>query len=512
MDYQIGLPQCGAVTLAPYAGNVENDRGYRQTEPTPFIAQFTYTGIVRTRSNIRDPIFENNIVTTTTPIRVSAPELLLDTLTTIELNSGEELVYRIENVPSEETLIATLISSGGDAAFHDLFLRYNKAPTGYAHDAFSQMGLSSDQRAVMRNTRFGTYYLRIESSGFNTERYRVRVLVRVARFEILNVAPFTAAPLGNVTLLFSGTVFGYYLEASLMSAANPGTVCTASRVYWFNSEQVYATFDITNYPAGMYTAQLTNTMTGAVTQLARSFEIAQGVPGQVAARLLLPGTLSIRGRSRGTITVLVANRGNTDILIPLMKLSTGGRSIIQLVDGTFTTGFSSEVNFLPNPNSGPAGILPPGVTAQVRFNLILASGGRTRIRDPIRLSYIENPEDQHDYVNMKDDLRPSTIEPRAWDIIWQNFMSSVGTTWGSLNRRVSEVATELSMFGRKIHTIESVVDYLLQMADGHLTGFYLSGHSVRGGDLFIALCVVLKTLQEILWLILKILKKKELTQ
>jgi len=89
-----------------------------------------------------------------------APTLLLDNPTPIDLETGDETVYKIENIPGERTLVATL-SVNGVVVYHDLFLRHRKPPTGYDYDAFSQKALSSNQTAVVRNTRAGTYYLRI---------------------------------------------------------------------------------------------------------------------------------------------------------------------------------------------------------------------------------------------------------------------------------------------------------------------------------------------------------------
>ena len=60
------------------------------TEATPFIAQQDYSGIVRTRSNVRDPNLENNVKSTVMPLSVNAPTLLLDIPTSIGLEAGSE--------------------------------------------------------------------------------------------------------------------------------------------------------------------------------------------------------------------------------------------------------------------------------------------------------------------------------------------------------------------------------------------------------------------------------------
>lgn len=466
-DNQLGDPQCNAIYISPYQGNLANDQSFTLTEGTPFIAQQDYTGIVRTRSNIRDPNLENNIGSTVMPLSVSAPNLLLDDPTAIDLETGDETVYKIENIPGERTLVATL-SVNGVAVYHDLFLRHRKPPTGYDYDAFSQKALSSNQTAVVRNTRAGTYYLRIESSGREIQNYQVQVLVKIARFEILDISPHTAAPLGDVTIFFSGTVFGYFVDASLFSAANPTDVYTASNVYWFNSEEVYATFDASELPAGMYTVKLTDTTTGAAAQLNNSLEVAPGIPGQLSVLVRPPRPL--RAGASGRISLYISNTGNTDILTPLMTLQTRGSALVRLLDENSLADYATELNFLPLPTSGPGGILPPGASTQAYFDVM----PRHNLvqRESVQFSHVEDTQstEPHPYLEQKSELKLPGVPDHVWDVVWQNFLDSVGETWGSLHNRISQIATELSLVQKKVFFLDDIVSYLLQVADGFLTG------------------------------------------
>lgn len=438
------------------------------TKATPFIAQQDYSGIVRTRSNIRDPNLANNVKSTVMPLSVNAPSLTLDISTSIDLEAGGEKVYKIDNIPGESTLIATLSVNEGITAYHDLFLRYKNPPTGYDYDAFSQKALSSNQTAVVRNTRSGTYYLRVESSGSEMQRYQVQVLVKIARFEILDISPRMAAPLGTVTIFFSGTVFGYFVEASLIRMTNPTEMYTASNVYWFNSEEVYATFNASTLPAGMYAAKLTDTTTGAVTQLNNSFEITQGIPGQLSVLVTPPRQL--RAGATGRISLYVHNTGNTDILTPLMTLQTGGNSLVRQLDESISTDYATEVNFLPLPTKGPGGILPPGASSQIYFDVIPRAGFEGR--DIVRFSRIQDTQksEPHAYLEQKSELKPPDVPENVWEFIWQNFLNSVGKTWGSLHERVSKIVTELSLVQKKVFSIDEIISYQLQVANGFLTG------------------------------------------
>ncbi len=174
------------------------------------------------------------------------------------------------------------MSSEQELVYHDLYLRHNQAPTGSNHDAFSQFSLSSHQQAVVRHTRSGNYYLRIES--FTNSRvqtiYNANVLVKIARFEIMKIAPDSAAPLGNVTIKMSGTVLGYYTSAYLVSITT-GIAYKAQKLYWFSSESVYATFYISEMGLGNYSLRLVDNYSGQEEQLNNSFIIVNGIAGQL---------------------------------------------------------------------------------------------------------------------------------------------------------------------------------------------------------------------------------------
>lgn len=467
-DLQVGDTQCGTIQVQAFEGNPANDESFSQSVATPFLAQQDYTGIVRTRTNIQDLNLENNIGLSDTQLTIIAPSLVLDNPTEITLNPSEQVVFRVDNVPVEETLVATVItlSPGDDSPFHDIFLRFGQPPTGAEHDAFSQNARSTDQRAVVRNTKMGTYYIRIESFGRETQPYQISVLVKIARFEILGLEPSEASPLGNVTLRFSGTLFGNNLQASLVRDAIPAMICNALKYYWFSSEEVYATFDMSTIELGNYTATLTNGLTGSSVNISNSFRVAEGIPGQLSVSVRRPGAL--RAGTTGRLEISIQNSGNTDILTPMMTLQSQGNVRLHYLDESNAAPPTSEVFFLPLPSRGPAGIIPPGGTAHVIFQVIPNAGFSGR--EAIQLSYIEEDEEPHVYVNSRDSLRPTDVPEEIWDEIWLNFLESMGTVWATFHRRVSEVATEYSLAQKKVYSIDEIVNYQLRLAYGYLTG------------------------------------------
>ena len=464
-DYEVGLPQCGTLSINPHNNNDRNDRTFSRSAMVPFIAQHDYYGIVRTRTNIRDPSLTNNIGVSETLLEINAPSITLGVPATLNLVPNSIQVYKVDNVPEDATLVCTLATEEL-SLYHELFLRYDDPPTGFDFDAYSQFPLSSSQRAIVRHSREGTYYVRVESSFSKalTLQYSAELLVKVAQFEILDVSPHSAAPQGNVTVHITGTEFDYYLSASLINSAG-NVEFTSIRLYWFSSESVYATFDIQGVSYGNYSIQLTNIKTGTIANHNNSFSVVQGVPGHLSVNIISP-----RGLRRGTtaeINIYLQNIGNTDILAPLLFLKTSRSILLRLVDDKSTES-SHQLHIIGIPESGPGGILAPGATSSLMFQMIATP--QFVGNAPLQLETFDSSNQSHDYLTQKLSLRPQAIPTEVWDVIWNNFLSSVGSTRQSFQQRVSEIASELSLTGRKVYSVNEIVNYQLKVAYGLLSG------------------------------------------
>lgn len=466
-DHELGLPQCGRITLNAFGNNIRNDQMYSRHAVAPFIAQREYYGVVRTRTNIRDPNLGNNIGSSSSLVEIKAPSITLDRLTTITLDPSDIQVFQIEGIPGDETLVATLTTEERNI-YHDLFLRYKQPPTGAEHDAFSQFSRSFNQRVVVRHSKSGTYYLRMES--FNnrgtTSRYSVEILVKIARFEILSIEPVTAAPLGNVTIKMAGTVFSYFSSASLVSLSGDMAI-QSSKVYWFTSESVYATFDLSGADKGIYSVRLTDEKSSSIAQLNNSFTIAAGIPGRLTVNAQLPRRL--RDGETGDFLVSLQNSGNTDLLTPHLVLVSRDSIHFRLLDDFGPKGFSEQIDFLGLPLEGPGGILPPGTSTHITFRVAQITPGENRAIFSIKTE--TNASAPHAFFDKKYSLQPSFIySNEIWDTIWENFIRSVGTTQRSFQQRLSEVAIELSLIGKRIYSVQELVQYQLEIAYGLLSG------------------------------------------
>lgn len=466
-DFEIGVPQCGPVTINGFQNNVQNDRSFARAAMVPFIANGGYYGLVRTRTNIRDPDLSNNVGVTSSLIQINAPVLVLGRRTTITLEPGDVRLFQIPAVPGSEALIANLSADDELHIYHDLYLRFKEAPNGAEHDAFSQFALSADQRAVVRHTIAGTYYLLVESftNTQATSSYSVDILVRIAQFEIHGVSPVSAAPIGNATLKITGTVISYFTYALLLNSSGD-QVLEPTKMYWFNSETVYATFDITGMPFGNYSVRLVDDKSGQMVQLNNSFAVVMGVPGRLGLHIESPRTLRVG--AMGDIVLRLQNIGNTDMLSPHLVLVSGDNTQFQLIDQAGPIDFDEQLDFLGIPLEGPGGILPPGAASLITFRAAQTISRPNRARFSFKIH--NNLSAPHPYVDSKSSLRPQAIPAEVWEKIWANFIRSVGTTRGSMLQRLSEVATEFSLVGKKVHSVQDLVMYQLRVSYGLLSG------------------------------------------
>ena len=478
MDSQVGDSLCGTITIAPENINAKSFR--LDTEVPITIPSRIYRGIVRTRTNIRDTNLNNNIAIAGSILNITSIMMQLDTVIKIKLRPGQEKVFQISNVPAAKTLVAR-VTQLNSFSLIDLFFNFNVPPTGYRFDAFSQYPFSANQTAILPNTQGGTYYLRIVSLDFEEQQdkeFEVDVIVKIAKFEILSIQPTSASPLGNVTVHFTGSLFGYDLEAYLFEQMTPLST-KALAVFRFSSIEAYATFNITGAPLGTYSVRLTDLATNESTHLMDVFEIVTGIRGKAAVSMSAPRTIRVGGNGR--ISILLKNTGNTDVPIPIMSLRTSGKSVVHFDNEDFNA--APQTNFIALPSKGPGGILPPKAISSI--SLELQSLGNVPLTELIHLSAVPDSQEPHSYVNKKNTLKPSNIPKDIWDLIWSNFISSIGNTWSSLRYRISDISNELVHSGKIIHSLDELLDFQLKIADGFLTGTYIHTPYVNTQTLYV---------------------------
>jgi hypothetical protein len=259
---------------------------------------------------------------------------------------------------------------------------------------------------------------------------------------------------------------------------------------------------------------------GDVSELADDFEMQPEAQAKLEMRLTVPSAL---GRhATATFILEYANTGNAAMPAPLLVLKGSERPFLTLhnnivTEGFWTSaqpaGFSDSVQFLGSGSS--PGILQPGESRRVPIyyaglqtpwtwnpTVQFCTGVLPASRDlhfepnynaacdsllgppmapaggSLKSAKSADAQAEHgsaspfdlsvDWPTLKQQMRPPSISPEAWDILWANFISQVGTTWYDYTRMLD---ANLAYLGRLVRVndatdISRLLTFEFLKADG----------------------------------------------
>ncbi|XP_048590560.1 uncharacterized protein LOC116611783 isoform X3 [Nematostella vectensis] len=462
-DTAVGRPKCDWVSLSPYNGGATGDASYSIKSPLSIVAPGTYRGLVKSRSNIRDMFPDNNIKTGPSNLNISYPTLELGKC---QMVTSLKEVFVVPDVPVDETLIVTSSAKNNETT-QFIYLRHGKPATSNAHDAGPRLTLSAYQEAVVESTRAGDYFVLLRKSDVSGQAVHATVCAKIAKFEISRVLPGRVAPFGVSTLQVQGSLFAWKSEAYLCGS---NTTLKALEIYRSSSSVVFITFNFTGIDVGhVFSLRLIDVYTSKSAYLNDSLTIVNGIPGKIS--MVLNSPRAFRAGEEGFITLNYQNVGDTDIVSPTSLFTVdGGTEGRLLQEGTIPGEYSQIILFLAQPLEGPAGILPPRAYGQVTFRVRQIKGSPATGQSSLNVDYVISSSEPHMFLNSSDDFRPGHLPEWAWAPVWRNFLSSVGKTQRSLNERLGSAATAMSVLGRRIVSVDELVRFQVNLANGKQYG------------------------------------------
>ena len=394
----------------------------------PGVAPGDYYLIVRTDvlNNVRESDENNNqLVSTSTISMASVPALSIGVPATSTIANGEDAYYAVTLQAGEELTVTSNFGASDAAQF---YLRYGALPTQSQFDQVYGTAVDEKQELTVPTTQNGVYYVLVHGVSGAGAGTAYTIEAQTVSYGISSVSPAYGSNAGKTTVVVSGAQLNARDQISLQRS---GGSLAASQQWWVNSSTVWATFDLAGLTPGQY--DVVSTQDGNVSTLSGGFTVNTGPVGALQVHVLPPGT--VKPESTNTVTVQYTNIGNTDIPAPLLEVTATNNALLQ---GVGQSGFSSDqVEVLGINNSGPAGILPPGVTGQITLNYqspgsqgifqvtatpislpvapTLIGGGdevavNTGTPTPIDWSFLTND-------------RPASIAPGAWTVIVNNFLA-----------------------------------------------------------------------------------------
>lgn len=298
----------------------------------------------------------------------------------------------------------------------------------------------------------------------------------LAESQPLLVNGVTPASYGNgqqATLTIQGAGFSADCQVSLVQGA---TVFEPASTDIISSEKIDAVFDLTPVPAGQYQIRVNR---GA--ELAQApFEVVAGGAAKLETNLIVPS--AVGRHAPAEIYIEYSNVGTAAMPAPLLVLTGTERPIMHIlemgsllplnerVQGFFTetmpSGWGNSVQFLASGQR--AGILQPGEHGRIT---VAYAGLQTPWSWAPNVQFSLGVIDAKstatvDWAGMKTAMRPESITEDAWDVLWGNFVSQTGSTWGDYVRKMDDNAVYLDKLGLNLPAIQDLLGFEFARADG----------------------------------------------
>jgi RHS repeat-associated protein len=448
------------------------------------------------KTNSRGEVFEglnssNNRSVSATSVDLDLTALTLDgaTLSSQFTSVGHSYWYKIHPGAGKDVSVSLKLS--GNSGTVQLYIGQGYMPDPQHHDIKSSEWNSATATALIPGSTTQTYYIMATVGSMTGASCDFALAAKSVAFSLTSVKPGTVSNSGSATFELGG---GQLNSNARYLLVGPNSLTLASTAIFFdNPAHLYATFSMLGLAAGSnYGIQVVDG--GKTVTLNDVITVSVGRVGEMEYTLDVPKALRV-GKS-GKVTINYRNAGTTDVVAPLMSLTSNGASINQIApacsgcspdfkmvyESLMNTGYVLGIN-----NEGPAGVLPAGASGSITLNMNPTVTGGTV---SFTLNTIANPDEVIDWASMKESLRPAFVPADAWDAIYANFTASAGTTIGQYNAMLANNATYLSRLGRyeqstsRLYAFELIKSGLPEILNRYVVGTFGRGGShlldVRG--------------------------------
>ncbi len=363
---------------------------------------------------------------------------------------------------------------------NELYLRRGEPPTRSEYDSRFGSPLAPDQSIILARAIVGTWYALVfgdvvfESTPFT-------FVAEQARLSILSVGPSSSSTVVDTTLTINGVGFVAGSNVSLVSET--GQLYSAQQSDVDSFELITARFSAGTLPAGEYSVRVTTPENATSVQSSALRMIADG-RSDFQTRLITPDSLGWHGTAQ--IVVEYTNSGTVPMLSPMVEFTAevelGDPNVPNPQNGLFTLdasrvvegfwastypeGLSRSIQFLASGET--PGALMPGETGRVTIyyagwqepwyfgKAFSLKATPTYATDPTPINWAQ----------FKTSMKPAKIPDAAWNVLFDNFRSQVGSTWGEYITSLDENAAYLARLGRKVHAMSELLSFELQQAVG----------------------------------------------
>ncbi|MEI7902427.1 MAG: DUF6531 domain-containing protein, partial [bacterium] len=374
---------------------------------------------------------------------------------------------------TNSTPMRILLNNGGAGNQTEIYVSRGAPPTRAEFDFRSGSPFTSSAEVLIPLATPGTLYVLVYGDYIPTPGDYT--LIALTSEVILSaVTPSRHANSADAVLTLTGAGFDPGTTVHLVSTNS--SVYDASAVGVDSFTQITARFASNSVPAGVYAVRVAGP--GSSAQLDNAFEMLPGGAPKLETNLILPDGFGYH--MPATIYVEYRNSGTAAMPAPLLRLlvTQNGQEgafltlkSTRLSEGFWTSampeGFTHSVQFLAGGET-PA-VLQPGDFVRVP---IYYAGWQ----QPWDFSYppldfnlrvtTANDTNTADWASLKNAWRPDSITSEAWDPIWDNFTTEVGTTWGNYVRMLDDNAAYLGRLGQRVLDVGDLLNFEFFQVEG----------------------------------------------
>ncbi|MGD9731944.1 MAG: right-handed parallel beta-helix repeat-containing protein, partial [Desulfamplus sp.] len=400
---------------------------------------------------------------------VMIPALANNVSQTVNYGAGRVEQYYRMTAADCDNLVLNFVNSqaGNSSSALEVYTSFGSVPTRGGYD-FRLTG----NKIIIPAATAGDWYVMIYGNAAQSGEYTIEY--EMTDIILSSIAPSQHTTLTDLELAINGAGLISPLYVTLISSTGASFAADSVEVDSFDSAT--ALFTAGKLPPGTYSVKVSNN--NKSDELPSVLEIIEGGTPKFETRLVLPSAFGYH--QLATVYVEYENTGNASMPAPLLVVtaSQNGKAgammtldQTRLSSGFWTSvmpeGFANSVQFIA---SGKIpGVLQPGESGRVP---VYYAGWQ----QPWDISYPPfnwnvlvldaNNTSPVAWADLKDDMYPSYIRQDAWDIVWNNFTSQAGTTWGDYVAMLSRNALYLHRQGEKVDDITNLLSLSFRQADG----------------------------------------------
>ncbi len=318
------------------------------------VTEGNYYVIVKTNIMyaLNETSYDNNDAASLSLLSVDYPILDIGRSVERSLEPDQNIYYRIVVGPEYEgQTLSCQLNTNSILCMNKLYIAYENVPTLARFDLGASTPMKQELEILIPVLRQGSYY--VLATGTNSESLpqSITLATSIVNFEILHVDTDHGSNTGSITTQIIGAKFDTIMDFRLV---NGNEYLPAEKVFFTNSTETYATFNLIDMPTGSYgmEAELPG---GIITIKDQAFQIEEGLPAELVVNIIAPS--SVRAGNKFSCTIEYGNYGSTDLNVSGFVVTSNypiAFTSAELVLNQF------EITFMTAEGHGNPDVLRPG--------------------------------------------------------------------------------------------------------------------------------------------------------